>query len=286
MEGGVLTVAVLFILPFLLGVFPEFSADFRTRPPLEQNLTRAANGFALMVLLLVGLYRFGGGPSVAFANLDDFTARPAAHWMPITGVVLFFYGLFRFIQGVCSCWGCRDGALTNRAFFTTALSLVAVCFLWTRQGRQLLSNGWLVVVWLVLLITCAWLALTGFVRFVLLTVGGSNALGKLHAMVNGNYAAMGPTSARDWAEAFKWAWENGLSGSKEKAQTFAQHVAQIALGLATLAAIVLLGCLISWGQSAWSNIFPPTAKAATAEVSATSGPPPRTHHAPHHHVTE
>lgn len=48
MGGGIITVAGLLILSLLLTVFPEIGTNFRTLPPIEQNLIRASNGFALM----------------------------------------------------------------------------------------------------------------------------------------------------------------------------------------------------------------------------------------------
>jgi hypothetical protein len=181
MGTGLFTVVVLLILAVVLGVFPEFSDKFRMLPPLEQNLTRAANGFALMVTLVVGIYWLGAGPFVFFADLEDFGAHPGDHWVPITTIVLFCYAALRCIQGVCACWGCQDAPLTNRSYFTTAFGILAAWFLWGHQSTEFLSNFWLAFGWFCLLVICAWTALTGAVRLFLLT--GCGAITAIQASI-------------------------------------------------------------------------------------------------------
>lgn len=183
MEPDILTVVGLLVMAVLLSVFPEFSPNFRGLPPLEQNLTRAGHGFALMVGIAAGFWWLPVARA-EFGNMQAIVASPREHWPVIAGVFLFFYGLFRFVVGARRSWGCRDGMLAGRASLTMALGCGGAWFVWPHMNASALpDNVWVALGWLALLIVCCWSALTGFIRLVLLTVGGGNALGSIWAHI-------------------------------------------------------------------------------------------------------
>jgi hypothetical protein len=160
----IIGVALAFIFAAAIGVVPELSSKFRLLAPVEQNLTRAGNAFALMGFLLYVFYLYGG-PSVLLPDVQSVIDNPRAHWPVITGAAVFLFGLARFVLATRECWGSRDGALAGRALLTTIFGLGGGCFLWAHPHA---ANDLLTVVWLALLITCAWLTLTGVIRFLLL----------------------------------------------------------------------------------------------------------------------
>jgi hypothetical protein len=292
MEVGVFSVAGLFIMALLFGIFPEFSPDFRLLSPVDQNLMRAGNGFALTVLSGAAFWWFRG-LRYELNHLEAVIGNPGVHWPVITAAALVVYGLFRFVVGARQCWGCKNWPLTSRAVFTMALGCGGVWFLWGKRSPELFSNGWLALGWLLLLTIFCWWTCTGSIRFVLLTTRGGSALGAIWRHIRdsrvqwGSPGASAGTSPRDWVaefvEAFRWHWHNEFKppGQREKPQTFAQHVAGWVTGLAACAAIV---CLIGLWNIASAKIFPPTtSKVAAAEVAATT-PSPSPHHAKHHHA--
>src|ERR1700680_4634430 len=113
----IIGIALAFIFAAAIGVAPELSSKFRLLAPLEQNLTRAGNAFALMGFLLYGFYLYGG-PSVLLPDVQSVIDNPRAHWPVITGAAVFLFGLSRFVVAAHQCRGSRDDALAGRALLT------------------------------------------------------------------------------------------------------------------------------------------------------------------------
>lgn len=165
MEPGFLTVIGLAVMVVVTAIFPELSGISRTLSPVEQNLTRAANGFAVMVLSAAAFWWFPGLRS-EFNHLEAVIGNPAAHWPVITAAALVLFGLWRFVSGARQCRGaCVSGPLAGRAFLTMALAFAGGWLLWHRTAPH---DFWMGLGWLTLLIMCCWWTCTGFIRFVLL----------------------------------------------------------------------------------------------------------------------
>ena len=142
MEGGIFTVVGGLILVVLLAVFPEFSQQFRLLTPIEQALTRAGNGFALMTFLIAALWWPNAGPTLFGESLPAVLANPGAHWGGAVWLGLFIYGGARFNLGVRQCRGVRDAMLASRGFMKLLLGGVGAWLL--RQNRYadiVASNG-------------------------------------------------------------------------------------------------------------------------------------------------
>jgi hypothetical protein len=177
MEGGFITLIVLVILaPFQM--WNEREKSFASLDPAERNLQRASHGFAVMVLTAMSIY----GAKEVFAFFPALTHPREAAW-GLVFFVPFIYGLVRFVvgwRGYCGMPINDEPMLALRAFWKMAAGFVGVkCLRWD-VDRVMNQNGfWWGLGLLVILTVAWWYLLTGGERFVLLTVGGSNALRKL-----------------------------------------------------------------------------------------------------------
>jgi hypothetical protein len=179
MGAGIITLVGLLAMAVVLSVFPAFAPNFRLLSPLEQNLTRAGHGFALMVAMAAGFCCLPAARA-QLGNLQSVIDNPRDHWPVIAAVFLFGYGLFGFIVGARRCLGCPNGPLAGRAFVTMALGGGAAWFLWPHMNPSSLPDDmWVALGWLALFMVCCWSALTGFIRFVLLIWPQGGALGSI-----------------------------------------------------------------------------------------------------------
>ena len=147
--------------------------QFGLLDPIEQNLQRASHGMAFMLLpVIAALYLFGPGEvgnDVAALGLDP-RAHALASALLGLGVLLFVYGFARFKAGWRRCAGVRDGLLAAGAFVRLAAG-VGVC--WVLLGSNLANDRLLAGA---LFLVPLWLAITGFVRFVVLVRPAGRAL--------------------------------------------------------------------------------------------------------------
>jgi hypothetical protein len=98
-------------MPIMMWV--EASQRFRLLSPVEQNLTRAGNGFAGMILMLLGLFWFYSAKSVdaLYANV---IGRPEQQWVAVVFLLLFAFSLARFVVGVPLLGNTRRPACLSR----------------------------------------------------------------------------------------------------------------------------------------------------------------------------
>jgi hypothetical protein len=157
--------------------------QWRSLDPIEQNLQRASHGVAYIVFPLAALWLVG--PSVVGAFLSGFT--PGVRLLLIGACAVWFaVAVGRLYAGWRRIAGLRDGPLAGRAFGKLAVG--AFLLYWLPHGLIASSlDPWAVHV---LLLVPLWLAVTGFVRFVLLVRPAGRALPE----VEGDIAA----SEFDW----------------------------------------------------------------------------------------
>jgi hypothetical protein len=141
-------------------------------------MERVAHGFAVMVLSAMACY----GAKEVFGLLPALVTHPREAAWGLVFFVPFIYGLVRFVVGWRGYWGMQinDVMLALRAFWKMAAGLLGLKWLRWDVVKVMNQNGfWWGLGLLVGLTVALWWLLTGGVRFVLLTVGGSNALQKL-----------------------------------------------------------------------------------------------------------
>ena len=141
--------------------------QFAALNPIEQNLQRCSHGGAYIVLPLVALYRFGPGEVGRFASLGF---APGVRLLADRrGALWFVFAVARFVAGWRRCAGVRDGLLAAGAFVKLAAGFGSVVLLGSNLANDRLLAGALFLVPL-------WLAITGFVRFVVLVRPAGRAL--------------------------------------------------------------------------------------------------------------
>lgn len=176
-EGRLVELIILGALaPILMWV--ERAERFKRLSPLEQNLARASHGAALITFTLLVAFFLYGAQGV-FGFIPWLISNPAEAWP----AALFFgslltYGLVRFVVGVHRCRGARDGLLATRAFFKLVFGFAVGLYLWYLFPWSVIGPSfWGALAVVAVFLIGLWCAITGTVKFLLLTLGGSNALG-------------------------------------------------------------------------------------------------------------
>ena len=170
MEGaGILTLLAAFlVVPFQM--WAESQQKWRMLDPVEQNLRRASQGFALVVFVLLAVFYLYGVSGVAgfFVNL---VTNPGQAWP----AAVFFggliaYGLVRFLVGARRLAGVRDGLRTASALVKLALGLAVTLYLWrTYPWGQLVASAWGFYGLALVFAVALWNVLTGAVRVAVLS---------------------------------------------------------------------------------------------------------------------
>jgi len=157
-------------LPFV--ALADWFRWIKQQPPHEQALARASHGAALIVFVLLATFGTGGVNGVV-TFVGQAAADPADEWPGLVLAIVFVWGVVWFVSGVSGARGLRNGLLAWRAFVKLALGLGAILYLERGHPSGALgSNGARMSILLVGL----WCVVTGAVKFVLLRMGGSNAL--------------------------------------------------------------------------------------------------------------
>jgi hypothetical protein len=200
MEGaGILTAfALLLLAPF---EFMRVRAQrLRLLSPHELNLRRATHPLGVLALLAWFAWLFGVRDLVG--ALAPVLLHPSDNWLSaaLLGAVLL-YGLVSFIAGASQCWGARsDRTLPFWAFVELALGVAGLRFHWLWNvdlARGFDAAPGLVALWLLLLAASIWCAVVGGARFLLLTVGGGNALAQIIKHIKRRNAPLRP-GRRPW----------------------------------------------------------------------------------------
>jgi hypothetical protein len=196
MQGSSLATlcAVLLFAPF--EIWQAHVQKLRTLSPHEINLRRATQPLGLVSLLLSALW-LSGAQGVG-DRLADIARHPADNTLPaaLLGAALL-YGLTSLITGTRRCWGVRsDGMLPVRSFFKLALGVAGLVLL--RRGWPRVDDTWTSLLWIVVSATSIWCAVVGAARFLLLTVGGGNALRVINKQLNRRNAPLRPAHLRPW----------------------------------------------------------------------------------------
>jgi hypothetical protein len=197
MEGAGILTLIFLLITAPISMWAERARNFERLAPIEQNLQRAADSIALPVItVLVSVLLFGASASKDFVS--RLVTNPASvGWPAIVPVGLLVYCLVRGLIGIRRATGVRDGLLAARAFCKLVAGVVALFVLW--PGHFDLSAYYLSPsIALALLVPAAWCVITGSVRFLLLTVGGGNALRIVTRTINQNNAPLRPARRRWW----------------------------------------------------------------------------------------
>jgi hypothetical protein len=197
MEGaGIFTLAVLLLAsPFL--IWADREEKFRRLDPIEQNLRRASQGIALPVVIVAAAVLFFG-PSARQDFVAAFIADPASWPRAVFLAALLACCLVRAGVGMQRSAGTRDALLAARALVKFALGAAGVFYLW--PGNADLSRladvpPW---VWRALVLLALWCAVIGAVRSLLLMIGGSTALRRVHKHIQQTQIVMRPACRRSW----------------------------------------------------------------------------------------
>ncbi len=167
--------AMLLLAPFQL--WQEQAQKRRLLSPHELNLRRATQplGVAAVLLWVASLHGardIGGVLADLAARIPD--KGPVA---VVVGAVLLC-GLASFVIGLRGCWGARsDRMLPAWAFFKCAAGVGGLVLLRRNAGGWMDGGDiWMSLLWLALNSAAVWCATVGAARFLLLTVGGGDAL--------------------------------------------------------------------------------------------------------------
>jgi hypothetical protein len=201
MEGaGILTMlAMLLFAPFEM--MRAGAQKRRLLTPHELNLRLATRPLGVAALVAWGVWLFGAN------NVGTLLApvflHPSDNWLPavLLGAVLL-YSLASFIVGASQCWGARsDRMLPVWAFFELAVGGGGLRFLWLWNldlARALDVAPKIAALWLLLAAVSIWCGVVGAARFLLLTVGGGNALGLVQRHIQQTKIVMRPVRPRPW----------------------------------------------------------------------------------------
>jgi hypothetical protein len=199
MEGaGIFTILGLLVLaPFM--IWAERVERFKRQlTPHEQDLQRASHGLGIPVVIAAAAVLFFG-PSAPGDFVAAVIADPASMaWPAVLLMALLAYCLVRFIVGVRRAAGVRDELLASRAFVKFALGAGGVFYLWPGNTDLTRVVDLPPSVRLALLLLAIWCADTGAVRFLLLTVGGGNALRIIMRNLKRKNAPLRPARRRPW----------------------------------------------------------------------------------------
>lgn len=194
---GLIAVEVLFrrVLPLAVRAARNRAQRFQYLPELEQSLRRGSQGFALMALSVLAVL----APHVWLFGWRDFAgivARPVEFWPLLLCGGLFLVGAVRFGVGVRRSVGARDGMRWCKAALRCGVGVVAlVCLVRADLPARIEPPlGGLVAA--AAFAVPLWLALTGFMRLVLLTVGGSSAERRINRLMKERNAALLPSRPR------------------------------------------------------------------------------------------
>ncbi|MEO8630404.1 MAG: hypothetical protein ABI612_20245 [Betaproteobacteria bacterium] len=111
--------------------------------PVTQNLRRAGNGFALMVMLLVAPFVLFGLRGV-WEYVTEFFGDPGNNWFyaAVYGG-LFAFGLIRFLIGANRAAGARDALHISRNIFFFAVFFGISLYLAARwPWTDITTSGW------------------------------------------------------------------------------------------------------------------------------------------------
>jgi hypothetical protein len=191
MEGaGVLTlVAALLVAPFEL--WQAHAQKRRLLSPHELNLRRATQPLGLLALLagcawLLGVRDVAAALAPVFLHPSDNLVLAV---LPLAGL---FYGVASFVTGAGRCWGVRsDGMLPVWAFFKLALGVGG---LWLLRDMRGPSDDLAALFRLALDAMALWCAVVGGARFLLLSIGGGNALARVQRHIQQTQIVMRPVS--------------------------------------------------------------------------------------------
>ena len=201
MEGaGILTaLAALLVAP--LQWRQARAQKLRLLTPHELHLRRATRPLGVLALIAWGVWLSGahdlvGALAPVLLHLSD-------NWLP---AVLFgavsLYGLASFVAGASRCWGMRsDGLLPVRALFKLAVGVAGLRYLWLWNvdlARGFDAAPGLVALWLLLVAASIWCVVVGGARFLLLTIGGGNALALVNRHIRQTQIVMRPVRCRPW----------------------------------------------------------------------------------------
>jgi hypothetical protein len=166
--------AVLTLIPLAFVIVWNFILWLASRPAgrvrqwrvldeIERNLQRASHGVAYIVLPLEAVWLTG--PDAVGAFLSGFA--PSVRLSIIGACAIWFVtAMARCVGGWRRCAGVRDGLLAGRAFFKLAGGAGLLMLLQHLPSGLGVRNGGAAA--LALLLVPSWLAVTGFVRFVIL----------------------------------------------------------------------------------------------------------------------
>jgi hypothetical protein len=196
MEGGPLAVIALLLLAPLL-IVQERRRAWRLLSPVEQNLRRASHGFALVVSTVAAVLFVYGATGVR-----DFFPWAVAHPEQAWPGALFFGGLIavgmaRFLAGASRVAGVRDRLLQARAFVKLAVGLAVTVYLGRLYPWPGVSDWAAILALLAALGIGAWLVVIGGVRFLVLSLGGGNALRRIKRYIKRRNAPLRP-ARRPW----------------------------------------------------------------------------------------
>jgi hypothetical protein len=176
---ALITLALLFDL--LVGHGFRSVQRFRYLEHIEQALQQASHGFALMVfalLLAVVPYAALYGWQALYALGRGYLTHPADAWPLAPLGFMFLVGLVLFRAGVRRSAGVRDDIRRPRGVLRFIVGAVVVGYLaWTYPWGELAASLPVLLCILVAFVGGLWIALTGLMRVLLLSLPQRSARG-------------------------------------------------------------------------------------------------------------
>ena len=194
--GGIIALAVMVLmLPFMIvadlfRLFDRARQRRRNLVPAEQALRLASQPVGALAVTIAAAWLF---PELG-AALSAVLHQPADDWLPaVLLVALLAFALVAAGVGIKDAAGMRDWLRALRALFKLGGGVFVAVKLWPLASWAGYGRDWWAVDLLRLaLLVGVWLAATGLVRLLLLTVGGGSALALVREILERRNGAMRP----------------------------------------------------------------------------------------------
>lgn len=186
-SGGTVAALIALALLFDLLVGHGFRSvqRFRYLEPIEQALRQASYGFALMVfvpLLAVVPYAALYGWQTLYALGRGYLAHPADAWPLAPLGFMFLVGFVLFRAGVLRCAGARDDIRRPKGVLRFIVGVAVAGYLtWTYPWGTLAASLPVLLLILLAYVAGLWIALTGFMRVLLLSLPQRSAIAAVEA---------------------------------------------------------------------------------------------------------
>ncbi len=185
--GGTAAALIALALLFDLLVGHGFRSvqRFRYLVPIEQALRQASHGFALMLfapLLATVPYAALYGWQALYALGRGYLAHPADAWPLAPLGFMFLVGFVLFRAGVRRCAGARDDIRRPSGLLRFIMGAAVVGYLtWTYPWGTLAASLPVLLCLLLAYVAGLWIALTGFMRVLLLSLPQRSAIAAVQA---------------------------------------------------------------------------------------------------------